>query len=75
MLLMGCTVAGINFCFKWSELGELPKADLFVLQAMGLITLGYLLMYAIAILLIHVLPSKKEWYRQMRESLPHRKPR
>lgn len=75
MLLMGCVVTAIAFCVAWSEHGKLPHQELFALQAMGMITLAYLLMYAAMILLIHVWPSKKEWYRQMRESLPHRKPR
>jgi FtsH-binding integral membrane protein len=75
MLLMGCVVTTVAFCFAWSEAKGLPKKELFLLQAMGAITVGYLVCYSGAILLIYICPSKKEWYRQLRESLPNRKPR
>lgn len=75
VLLVGCVATAVHFCFAWSDRGALPSKELFVLEAMGVITGGYIVLYALAIVFIDIFPPKREQHRRLRESLPHRKPR
>lgn len=75
VLLVGSVATAAHFCFAWSADGTLPKRELFMLQGMALITIGYMFLYSIAVLAVYVFPTKRERYRRLRESLPHRKPR
>ncbi len=75
-LLVGCVAQAVQFGYEWVDTEKLPSGDLFMLKALGIITFVYIAGYSLLVMLFSpVCPWRRYYYRRLKETLPHRKPR
>lgn len=59
VLLLACVCATLNFCCAWSDCETLPRDEWFILKTIGAMTLGYFLVYALALLCLTIFRHRR----------------